>query len=207
MKKLIRISIYLSILSLALWGCKKDEEVFTPSANPTSHDTNEMIAQIHKMMNQMDTMDLSGDPDHHFAKMMIMHHKGAVEMAAIVLSKGKDTTIMRMAKNITDKQNKEIEELNAFLKTHPVNQGESPAFNSKMKISMEKMHRSADLQYINGNTDHDFAIIMIVHHQSAIEMADLILSAGTDVTIATMAKMMKEDQELEIEQLQKWLLK
>jgi uncharacterized protein (DUF305 family) len=207
MKKLIRTSIYLSILSFALWGCKKDEAGFTPSANPTSHDRNEMIAQIHKMMNQMDTMDLSGDPDHHFAKMMIMHHRGAIEMAGIVLSKGQDTTVIRMAKNMTDKQNKEIEKLNTFLKTHPVNQGESPAFNSKIKISMEKMHRNADLQYINGNTDHDFAIIMIVHHQSAIEMADLILSAGSDASIATMAKMMKDDQELEIEQLQKWLLK
>jgi hypothetical protein len=48
---------------------------------------------------------------------------------------------------LIDKQNKESEELNAFLKTHPINQTDNPAFNSKMKISMEKMHRSADWQY------------------------------------------------------------
>jgi uncharacterized protein (DUF305 family) len=208
MKKIMRTSIYISILSLMLYACRKDETKFTSSNDTASvHDMNEMIVVIHKMMNQMDTMDLSGDPDHHFAKMMIMHHKGGIEMSNIARSKGRDTTVNRIAKRIIEKQGKDITELNAFLVAHPSNQNQSPSFNSKVKISMEKMHRNADLQYINGNTDHDFAIIMIVHHQSAIEMADLILAAGVDTTIANRAKMMKDDQELEIEQLQKWLLK
>lgn len=38
---------------------------------------------------------MPGDPDHHFAKMMQLHHKGAINMANIVLQEGKDTTIRR----------------------------------------------------------------------------------------------------------------
>ncbi|GEM_PF-5443858 len=46
-----------------------------------------------------------------------------------------------------------------------------PEFDTKMMMSMEKMGRNADLQIINGRIDHDFAILMTGHHQSAIEMS------------------------------------
>ena len=75
-----------------------------------------------------------------------------------------------------------------------------------MKMSMGKMHRNADLQKVNGNIDHDYAILMIFHHQSAIEMSDLVIHYGHEMIIRNMAEMMKEDQEMEIEELQKWLL-
>jgi uncharacterized protein (DUF305 family) len=75
-----------------------------------------------------------------------------------------------------------------------------------MEMSMMKMHKNADLQSVNGNLDHDFAILMIFHHQSAIEMSDLVIHYGHETMITNMAEMMKDDQEIEIEELQNWLL-
>ena len=79
-------------------------------------------------------------------------------------------------------------------------------FNMKMEETMMKMHKYADLQAVNGKLDHDFAILMIFHHESAIEMADLVIHFGHEPMILKMAEMMKEDQEKEIKTLQDWLL-
>lgn len=199
------LSCILLVTSIA--SCKKEEAptIVTPPA-PPSHESNTMMMEMHKMMDMMDTMDMSGDPDHHFAKMMKMHHMGAIDMSNIVIAHGTDTTIRRIAQNMIMKQNMEITDLTSFLSSHTPH-AENMEFNTKMEMSMEKMHRNADLQKINGNLDHDFATLIISHHQSAIEMADLVIHYGHEQTIMDMAEMMKEDQEMEIEELQNWLLK
>jgi uncharacterized protein (DUF305 family) len=137
--------------------------------------------------------------------MMQLHHRGAINMADIILNEGKDTAIRRMAQVMRQKQLQEISDLQNFLNSHTAH-AENAEFNMKMDMSMEKMTRNADLQIINGNLDHDFAALMIFHHQSAIEMADLVIHYGHEPFIKNMAEMMKADQEMEIEELQKWLL-
>jgi uncharacterized protein (DUF305 family) len=191
-------------IGLSLASCKKDSMTYTPPMQP-AHTENKMMNEVHKMMNMMDTMNMSGDPDTHFAKMMRMHHQGAINMSNILLSEGQNADMKSMAQTMKTKQINEITALTNFLNNHPPH-AQDTVFNKKMEMSMEKMHRNADLQMLNGSIDHDFAILMIFHHQSAIEMADLVIHYGHESTISTMAQSMKEDQEKEIEDLQKWLL-
>lgn len=200
MKTIISFTLFTAILFSVLSCSKDDDEI-----EVQSHDDNRMMMELHAMMDTMEATPMPGDPDHHFAKMMQLHHKGAINMANIVLQDGKDTTIRRMAQMMIQKQTQEIEDLEEFLNTH-IPHGENPEFNMKMHMSMDKMDRNADLQIINGNTDHDFAILIIFHHQSAIEMADLVIHYGHEPDIKHMAEMMKEDQEKEIAELQEWLL-
>lgn len=188
-------AIFFSILS-----CSKDDET-----GAQAHDDNRMMKEMHAMMDTMMSTPMPGDPDHHFAKMMQLHHKGAINMANIVLQNGKDTTIKMMAQMMIQKQTQEIADLQAFLTSHTPH-AENQEFNMKMEMSMEKMDRNADLQIINGDFDHDFATLIIFHHQSAIEMADLVIHYGHESVIKNMAEMMKEDQEMEIAELQKWLI-
>jgi uncharacterized protein (DUF305 family) len=169
------------------------------------HTNNVMMSEVHEMMSEMDTMDMSGDPDTHFAKMMKGHHQGAIEMAQIEIAQGTDASIKTMAQTMLNAQTQEISDLNMFLADH-IPHAENDEFNMEMEHSMMKMHNNIDLQAVNGNIDHDFALLMIFHHQSAIEMADIVLHYGHEPEIADMAQMMKEDQEMEIEQLQNWLL-
>lgn len=194
-------SILLGCVLIALVSCEKNDVLLVEQ-----HDKNIMMKELHKMIDMMKTMPMSGDPDHHFAKMMIMHHQGAIDMANLVLMDGKDATIRRMAEMMKHAQTMEIAELQAFLNSHTPHK-ENHEFNMKMEMSMEKMDRNADLQIINGKLDHDFAILIIFHHQSAIEMADLVIHYGDEPLIKHMAEKMKKDQEMEIAELQKWLLK
>lgn len=200
MKTMMIYSLLICMLFSVISCSKNNDDI---SVQP--HDENIMMREMHAMMDTMMATPMPGDPDHHFAKMMQLHHRGAINMANIILQKGNDTTIKRIAQMMMQKQTQEITELQSFLNSHTPH-GENSEFNMKMEMSMEKMGSSADLQIINGNLDHDFATLMIFHHQSAIEMADLVIHYGHEAFIKNMAEMMNADQEMEIEELQKWLL-
>jgi uncharacterized protein (DUF305 family) len=53
-------------------------------------------------------------------------------------------------------------------------------FMQAMNASMERMDRDMAAAPMNGNVDHDFATMMLPHHQGAIQMAEAELSCGKD---------------------------
>ncbi|MCA0398850.1 MAG: DUF305 domain-containing protein [Bacteroidetes bacterium] len=77
---------------------------------------NEMMTPMQNMSKKMDSMHMTGNPDHDFAEMMIVHHQAAIEMAQTEIDSGKDTTIKKLAKRIIEDQTKEIEEMQQWLK-------------------------------------------------------------------------------------------
>lgn len=60
----------------------------------------------------------TGDADVDFVKGMIPHHQGAVDMAKILLEKGKDPELRQLAKDIIASQEKEITMMQRWLKEH-----------------------------------------------------------------------------------------
>ena len=69
------------------------------------------------MMKEMDVA-YTGDPDVDFRTHMIPHHKGAVAMAKVALTHAKDPETRAMAQKIIDDQEKEIADMEAWLKRH-----------------------------------------------------------------------------------------
>ncbi len=58
----------------------------------------------------------SGDPDVDFARMMIPHHQGAVDMALVELRFGRDERLRRLAQGIIVEQRQEIEAMRTALR-------------------------------------------------------------------------------------------
>lgn len=150
-------------------------------------------------------MKMTKDPDNDFAMMMRVHHQGAIDMANLELKNGTDATMKTMAQSIITNQQKEITELTTFLNAHPAHLN-NPEFDMMQMNNMKKSGKQADLQVINGNIDHDFAMLMIGHHQSAVENARLELLYGQEQSMKTMASGMIDAQLEEINQFQDWLL-
>jgi len=61
----------------------------------------------------------SGDPDRHFARMMVPHHQGAIDMALLELRFGKDERLRRLAQGIIIEQGQEIQVMRSILKEEP----------------------------------------------------------------------------------------
>jgi uncharacterized protein (DUF305 family) len=69
-----------------------------------------------------------------------------------------------------------------------------------------KMHRAMDIPY-TGDSDVDFVLGMIPHHQGAIDMAKVALQNAKDEQIREWANTIIREQEREIAEMQAWLKK
>lgn len=67
------------------------------------------------MMHNMN-MQFTGNTDVDFVEGMIPHHQGAIDMAKVQLQHGKDPELRKMAEKIIADQEKEIAEMQAWLK-------------------------------------------------------------------------------------------
>ena len=74
---------------------------------------------------------------------------------------------------------------------------------SMMKDMNEKMSR----MQMSGNTDRDFAMMMRVHHQSAVTMAEAQLRDGKNPQMRAMAKKIITSQKKEIAAFDSFLAK
>jgi len=74
-----------------------------------------------------------------------------------------------------------------------------------MRKSMDGMHEKMGAMQMSDNVDHDFAMMMRVHHQGALDMAQVELDKGKDPVMRAMAKKIIASQKKEIAQFDRWL--
>lgn len=76
-----------------------------------------LIAANERMHSDM-TIAYTGDIDVDFARSMIPHHQGAIDMAMVVLEYGTDPEIRALAEGIVAAQEAEIAFMRAWLEAH-----------------------------------------------------------------------------------------
>jgi hypothetical protein len=82
---------------------------------PAARAYEEAMDRMHRGM----AVTPSGDADVDFARMMIPHHQGAIDMARVELAQGKDPALRAMAQDIIKAQEGEIATLKDWLGKHP----------------------------------------------------------------------------------------
>lgn len=169
------------------------------------HDANRMMDTMHAMMSRMESMTMTNNPEIDFVKMMMMHHQGAVSMANVELQSGSNDSLKRTAQKIITEQQAEITQFNTILATLTVDNRDT-VFSMEQMDNMTKMGKAADVQLITADIDNDFATLMMVHHQSAIDNASAYLHHGNNAQIKTMATNIVTSQNMEIVELGNWLI-
>lgn len=72
-----------------------------------------MHERMRVMTDAMERAPMTGDPDRDFLAMMIPHHQGAVDMARLVLTHGRDPLTRQLAEEIVASQQTEIGSMRA----------------------------------------------------------------------------------------------
>lgn len=151
----------------------------------------------------------TGDADTDFARGMIPHHQGAIDMAKVVLEYGKDEDVKRLAEWIIYIQEIEIARMKHWLTRVGATQAEkAPGYDanavSAYEKAMEKMHHEMNIVY-TGDADVDFVLGMIPHHQGAVEMALVQFKHGKNFEMNELADDVVRTQNGEIAHMRAWL--
>ncbi|WP_182899085.1 DUF305 domain-containing protein [Microbispora sp. H10830] len=143
------------------------------------------------------------DQDVMFARMMIPHHRQAVEMGRLAEGRAADARVARLARRIEAAQAPEIRTMSGWLTAWGERvPGESPAPEHHAMpgmMSPEDMRRLAGL---SGRAfDRAFLTMMIRHHEGAVAMARDELRTGVYEPARRMAASIVSSQSAEIREM------
>ena len=99
--------------------------------------------------------------------------------------------------------NKKDHAMSDMAKTDSVNSNSMTMDNDMMQSMSSSMDKMKDMK-MTGDFDADFASMMIMHHQVAIDMSEVEVEKGTDAQIKTMAQTIISAQKAEIEKLKQF---
>lgn len=148
------------------------------------------------------------DPDTAFAKAMLGHHRGAIEMAKIQLKYGTDEAMRQLALDVIDAQQIEMDILNKWLASHPDAAKPKPTTEAMQQAyarSMDVLHGDMVLGIADPHPDMAFARGMLPHHIGAVDMAKVQLQYGTDEEMRALAQSIINTQQGEIQLMQNWI--
>ena len=153
--------------------------------------------------------------------MMTAHHKQAIEMANLALTRAKRPEIKQLAQSIIKDQKSEIQTMATLYKTaygteipamgmgggmmgkdgsamnKDGNRGMTQMPMNGMKMDMNALNTAADF-------DKEFLRQMSAHHQTATQMSQMVLRTTKSPEIRTLAESIVKAQTAEIGQMQKW---
>ena len=113
--------ITLSAIAISNYAQANEQSHQAHMNMPMSTDS-AMQQELMQGMNQMNQDMMAAaqykDPDVAFAAGMLPHHIGAVKMAEVELKYGKDPEMRKLAEDIINAQQAEIEQMQKWLKAH-----------------------------------------------------------------------------------------
>ena|SRR5438309_1292313 len=121
------------ILALALAGAAEHRHGHAGGADGFQA----MIADAATRMHSGMDVPFTGDADRDFARMMIAHHQGAIDMAVAELRYGKDRRLKRLAQGIIVQQQEEIAVMHRAL-GDPLSPGSPVTTQSKPQKAEEQ---------------------------------------------------------------------
>lgn len=147
------------------------------------------------------------DYDRMFLSSMMFHHQGAVDMANMALTTAKHQELKTLAQDIVSAQTSEITKMTDWQKTwgYPATSGAMATDQSATSMQDEN---AVMMNALKGKTGDDFdkAFLaqMMMHHQSAINMAATGKANAQHQEVKDLTVAIVTAQTKEIKQMRQW---
>ena len=192
-----------------------------------------MMAALHTMADHSQALQPNGNLDLYFALLMRENHRAAVSISALELKEGKDPELRSVAQDIHRAHQQlilgldsAIQRIQAQPPAFPEHTTQSHELEQLLEAATAGLHPAAhriiaqveagndSLSHRHtpkqedagtGSIDHDYAALLVPHHQNSITLARAELQLGRDESLQKTAYFILQDQQREIEQAQAWL--
>lgn len=186
-----------------------------PQAGP------EYMAIMDRMHRDMTTQSMDPDPTRAWALMMVPHHQGAVDSSRVVMRYTQDPEARRLAAKTIEMNEKDRAELQSWLARHggaqaspQVHSGHAagasaagsptsqmaamhggPQAGPEYMAGMERMKRDMMARSMDPDPTRAWALMMIPHHQGAIDSSRIALKYTQDAEARRVAQKTIDENE------------
>jgi uncharacterized protein (DUF305 family) len=158
----------------------------TQAANPFS-DAEQQMSE--KMMSAV-----GADVGDNWAKKMIAHHQGAIDMSEIVLDQNPKPDVAEMARMSIEKQRKDIEDIQKLVKNGGQDQKSADLYRPAMMDMKQKMQAA-----MGSDASETFMRKMLEHHKGAVAMSDVALQNGVSGAMRAQVQKTRDENQKEAE--------
>lgn len=208
----IIVLVFLLLFNPPANGSLKAEFRADASAviNPLQQKDDELTGVLKDIYSRVKSVKLTNNPDYDYSQLMSTFLEGAISLSSKERSKGKDNTIKDLAKRTDKRIKSEIADFNkakekqASKKEKEQGSGISTrTFLSSMDLMIDRLRSYSP----TGDFDYDFASILIIHHQTSIDLSQVFLENSIDSDLTKSAKKLIYEDEQDIEQMLEWKAK
>jgi uncharacterized protein (DUF305 family) len=204
---MLKVSKTALALALAggLFACGRASE--TQTSESAENATENMAAaaaslfsDAEQRMNEAMMAAVGTDAGDSWAKKMVVHHLGAIEMSEIVLQQNPRPDVADMARMTIEKQRKEIADIRRLFKAGSPNQQSADLYRGAM-MSMHQTMQAAT----GADVSETFLRKMLEHHKGAIAMSDIALQNGVSGALREQVQKTRDDQQKEVQMVEAML--
>lgn len=171
----------VSALALAVAACGSNEDATRNAPEAATDDgmnvmianPNNPFAQAEAKMNEAMMAAVGSDAGQSWAKKMIEHHQGAIQMSEIVLQQNPSADVDMMAREGIEKQKKDMADIRKLVKDGVADRQSADLYNSAMMNMRQKMDAAT-----GADASETFMRKMLEHHRGAVAMSDVALRNG-----------------------------
>jgi uncharacterized protein (DUF305 family) len=203
---IIAVVLVLAIAGALYYGLRGNTDNMSGMNMDGSTNNNSLVDTNSDTYKQYAAM--SGETyDRNFIANMIAHHQGAVDMAKLALTNAKHQELKDMANDIISAQEAEIAEMTSWQKDwgYPSTSSDNMMDHGAMGMMDDMANMTTELEGKTGDEfDKAFIEQMIMHHQSAIDMAAPGEQNAQHQEVKDLTKAIVAAQTKEIQQMKQW---
>ncbi|MES2119379.1 MAG: DUF305 domain-containing protein [Pseudomonadota bacterium] len=173
-------------------GGKSDNNEYSDmnvTANDTSATAN-AFADVEQKMNEAMMSAVGSDAGQNWAKKMIAHHKGAIDMSNVLLAQNPTPDVAQMARETIAKQQKDIANIQKLVKDGAADQKSADLYRPAMTEMQQKMQAAS-----GADASETYMRKMLEHHKGAVAMSDVALKNGVSGALRAQVQKTRDDNQ------------
>ena len=191
-----------SAMALLIAACGTNEEAMQNEAvnNAMAADASNPFADAEMQMNERMMAAVGSDVGDSWARKMIEHHQGAIEMSEIVLQQNPTPDVAEVARMTIEKQRKDIEDIRKLLKDGAANQQSAELYRPAMMDMQQKMMAAK-----GADVSETFMRKMLEHHRGGVAMSDVALQNGASGALRQQVQKTRDHQQKDAQMIEAML--